>query len=205
MIKKYLFLLALITSCQVFSQEVYIKLGKNYTKYNYKNALLQSSSNLQSGTGNSYEVGIIKPFVNEHVFYGLGISLNEYNAIGGTSASSYRWDTQYLGAKANIYYSLFPNSKNINLLLNCGLNGSTIIYGKQEIDGTYYDLVHQKEFSGIWIGSSAGVQIKYQIESFGYLSLDYSFIQNLNVSNTTKEKLSLSSQQIALGFHFPIN
>jgi len=205
MIKKYLFILALITSYQAFAQEIYIRSGKNYTKYNYKNALLLSSSSLQSGTGNSYKVGIIKPFVNEHVLYGLGISLNEYNAIGGTSASSYRWDTQYLGATANIYYSLFPNSKNINLLFNCGLDASTIIYGKQQMDGTYYDLVHQKEFSGIWIGSSVGVQLMYQIDSFGYLSLDYSVIQNLNVSNTTKEKLSFSTQQIALGFYFPIN
>jgi hypothetical protein len=205
MIKKYLFFLALITSYQVFSQEVYIRPGKNYTKYNYKNALLQSSSNLQSGTGNSYVVGIIKPFVNKHVLYDLGISLNEYNAVGGTSATSYRWDTQYLGASANIYYSFFPNSKNINLLFNCGLGGSTIIYGKQEIDGIYYDLAHQKEFSGIWIGSLAGIQVKYQIVSFGYLSLDYSVIQNLNVSNTTKEKVSFSTQQIALGFYFPIN
>jgi hypothetical protein len=205
MIKKYLLFIALISSCQVFSQEVYINAGKNYTKYNYKNALLQSSTNLQSGTGNSYEVGIAKPFRNEHVLYGLGVSLNDYNAIGGTSASSYRWDTQYLGAKANIYYSFFPNSKNINLLVNFGVDGSTIIYGKQEIDGTYYDLIHQKEFSGIWIGSSAGVQVKYRIESFGYLSLDYIFIQNLNVSNKTKEKVSFSTQQIALGFHFPIN
>jgi hypothetical protein len=205
MIKKYLLLILLIGSCQVFSQEVYIKSGKNYTKYKYKNALLQSSINLQSGTGNSYDIGIIKPFINKHVLYGVGIYLNEYNAIGGTSASSYRWDTQYLGATGKIYYSFFPNSKNINLLLDYGVDGSTIIYGKQEIDGSYYDLIHQKEFSGIWIGSSAGVQVKYQIQSFGFLSLAYSFIQNLNVSNTTKEKVSFSTQQIALGFHFPIN
>ncbi len=205
MIKNYFLLIFIVGSCQVFSQEIYLNAGKNYTKYIYTNALPQSSSKLQSGTGNSYEVGIIKPDENEHFSYGLGISLNEYNAIGGTSASSYRWDTQYLGAAAKIYYSFLPDSKNIDFLLNCGLNGSTIIYGKQQIDGTYYDLVYQKEFSGIWIGASAAVQLKYQIESFGYLSLDYSVIQNLNVSNTTKEKLSFSTQQIALGFHFPIN
>jgi hypothetical protein len=169
MIKNYFLFIFIVGSCQVFSQEIYVNAGKNYTKYIYTNALPQ---------------------------YGLGISLNEYNAIGGTSASSYRWDTQYLGAAAKIYYSFLPDSKNIDFLLNCGLNGSTIIYGKQQIDGTYYDLVYQKEFSGIWIGASAAVQLKYQIESFGYLSLDYSVIQNLNVSNTTKEKLSFSTQQI---------
>ncbi|WP_338407199.1 hypothetical protein [uncultured Flavobacterium sp.] len=205
MIKNYFLFAIFLFSSKGFSQELYVKTAKNFTKYNYTNEFLQSSSNLQSGSGNSYELGFTNPDENEHFSYGLGISLNEYNAIGSTSASSYRWDTQYLGAAAKIYYSFLPDSKNIDFLLNCGLNGSTIIYGKQQIDGTYYDLVHQKEFSGIWIGASAAFQVKYQIESFGYLSLDYSVIQNLNVSNTTKEKLSFSTQQIQLGFHFPIN
>ena len=205
MIKNYFLFVFLLLFCQVFSQEIYLNTGKNFTQYGYKNSLMQSDPNLHSGTGNFYEIGIAKPFTNEHLLYSVGLSLNDFNAVGSTTANSYRWDTQYLGVCGKLNYSFFPRNNGLNFLLDLGFNGSTIIYGKQEIDGAYYDLVHQKEFAGLWLGTSIGIQTKYKIESFGFLSLGYDFCQNISVSNTTKEKLSFSTQQIQLGFHFPIN
>jgi len=206
--KNYLFLFILIATSQVFSQEVYLNTGKNFTKYIYKNSLGQSNSNLQSGTGNFYEVGLTKPFTKKNMLYSFGLSLNEYNAIGGIASSSYRWDTKYLGVQGGLSYSFFPYStgskNNLDFLIKTGLKGATIIYGKQEIDGIYYDLVHQKEFSGIVLEPSIGFQVKYHILSFGFLSIGYNFCKSLNISNTTEEKLSFNTHQIQLGFHFPI-
>lgn len=205
MMKNYLFLFILIATSQVFSQEVYLNTGKNFTKYIYKNSLGQSNSNLQSGTGNFYEIGLAKPFENENLLYSFGLSLNEYNAVGGNAVNSYRWDTKYLGITGGLVYSFFPNKGDLNFLLNAGLKGATIIYGKQEIDGIYYDLVHQKEFSGIVMEPSIGFQVKYHIPSFGFLSVGYNFCKSLDISNTTEEKLSFNTHQIQLGVHFPIN
>lgn len=209
MIKNYFLLVFLMVSCQLFSQEIYLNTGKNFTKYNYKNALGQTISNIQSGTGNYYEVGVAIPFTNKHFIYSAGLSLNDYNAIGGNSAISYRWNTKYLGIKGGLGYSFFPNEynggQNLNLVLNMGLTGASIIYGKQEIDGVYYDLVHNEEFSGVVLEPSLGFQIKYSIPSFGFLSLGYDFSHSMNVSNRSEEKLSFSTHQIGLGFHFPIN
>lgn len=209
MIKNYFLILIFVTSFQLFSQEVYLNTGKNFTNYCYKNSLGETNSNLQSGTGNFYEIGILKSFEKENFLYSYGISLNEYNAIGGNTANSYSWNTKYLGIDGGLSYSFFPknykSNKNLDLLLNTGLNVESIIYGKQQIDGAYYDLVHQNEFSGITLTPSIGLQLKYAISSFGFLSLGYNFCNSVNISNNSREKLSFSTHQIGLGFHFPLN
>lgn len=209
MIKNYFLFLFLVVYCQVFSQEVFLNTGKNFTKYGYKNSNGQSNRNLQSGTGNFYEVGLTKPFKDEHFIYSAGLSLNDYNAIGGNKANAYRWETKYLGLKGGLAYSFFPfeysSVNNLDILLNAGIKGQFIIYGKQEIDDRYYDLVHNEEFSGLIVEPSIGFQVKYFISSFGFLSLGYNYCFGINVSNISEEKLSFYTHQIGLGFHFPIN
>lgn len=209
MIKNYLLLILLLVSINLFSQEIYFASGKNYTKYIYKDANLQSNPNIQSGTGNFYEVGLVKPLGVRKVSYELGLSLNDYNAIGGNSANSYRWDTQYLGIHGGLSYSLLTSKnkpkKDFDILVGTGLNASTLIYGKQEINGLYYDLMNQKEFSGIVLESSVGLAAKYAISSFGSISLGYNFCQSVNITNTSKEKLSFSTNQLELGVYFNID
>ncbi|MFA9189231.1 hypothetical protein AAGV33_14890 [Flavobacterium sp. FBOR7N2.3] len=209
MIKNYASFIFLLVSTVVFSQEVYFASGKNYTKYNYKDANFQSNPNLQSGTGNFYEVGIVKSLVNKNILYSFGIALNEYNAIGGNSANSYRWDTEYLGLHGALLYQFYTHivgSKNkIDFLAKARLNAATIIYGKQEINGMYYDLINENEFSGLILESSLGFMAKYQIASFGALSLGYNFGQSVNITNDSREKISFNTNQLQLGFHFNIN
>lgn len=207
--KKYFLLFIIMLSSQLFSQQLYLKVGKNFTKYEYKDSNGQTNSNLKSGQGNFYELGVAIPFTNEHFNYSASLSLNEYNATGGNTANSYRWDTQYLGIKGGLEYSFFPenysNSQNFDLTLNAGLLGQTIVYGKQEIDGAHYDLVRNKEFSGVFLGSSLGCQVKYAIPSFGFISLSYNYQYCVNVSNNSPEKVSFRTHQLGLGFHFPLN
>lgn len=208
MIKNYFYVFFLLATVPLFSQELYFNTGKNFTKYIYKDENLQMNPNIQSGTGNFYEVGLTKPFINEKYFYEFGLALNEYNAVGGNSASSYRWDTQYLGVHGGLMCSLLYNKnnpKNLDVLLKTGLDASTIIYGKQQINGIYYDLINQKEFSGIVLQSSVGFKAKYAVHSFGALSLGYDFCQTINITNSSKERLSFSSHQLELGIYFNIN
>jgi hypothetical protein len=207
MMKKYLSLIILFSIYQSFSQEIYLSTGKNFTKYDYRNALGETNQNLKSGTGNYYEVVLNQSFKNKHFLYSLGLSLNDYNAVGGSAANYYSWDTKYLGVKGGISYSFFPKENTANhldLLLNGGIMGESIIYGKQEIDGSYYDLVHQKEFSGLFIQPYIGFEVKYQVSSLWSMSLGYDFIQTLNLSGDNKEKLLFNTKQIRFGVHFPI-
>ncbi len=235
--KNYLLLIAFMASFQIFSQEAYMYSGNNITNYRYKIGLEKLNSSLQSGSGNFYEVGITNPFISNWIFYSLGVSINDYNAVGATLTSSYRWNTKYVGADSSVLFSLFPNKstkvyksdkdksekdksgkdkpevkvnralslKRFDVLVNVGAKFSTMVYGKQEIDGVFFDLKKEKEFSGVFIGSNVGLKVKYDITPYVSTSVGYNFCQSFNLSNKTEEKLSFNTNQVQFGLHLNIN
>lgn len=203
--KKIFLLLVMVCSFDsMFSQEVYFYTGKNFTTYDYKTSTGALSPNLKSGTGNFYELGISNPLENEQFSYSLALALNEYNSVGGNSANSYSWNTEYLGAQGVLSYSLLYRS-NFDILPKIGINMATLISGKQNIDGTYYDLTKEKEFSGLVLTPSLGVQLKYNLSDYGYISLGYSYCKGVNVTNSTDQKLSFLTHQLQFGIHYSIN
>ena len=202
--KKLLILIVIMFSLQsVHSQEVYFSAGKNFTTYDYKNSSGASNTNLKSGTGNFFELGYIKPLQNEKFAYSVGLALNEYNSVGGNSANSYTWNTQYLGAQGGFTYSILDRG-DFDILPKFGLNMGTIISGKQTINGTYYDLTKEKEFSGLLLTPSLGFQVKYNLSSDGFISLGYSYCKGFNLSNSTDQKLSFNTNQLQFGVHYTI-
>jgi hypothetical protein len=202
--KKLLILIVIMCSLQsVHSQEVYFSAGKNFTTYDYKNSSGASNPNLKSGTGNFFELGYVKPLKNEKFAYSVGLALNEYNNVGGNSVNSYTWNTQYLGAQGGFTYSILDRG-DFDILPKFGLNMGTIISGKQTINGTYYDLTKEKEFSGLLITPSLGVQVKYNLSASGFISLGYSYCKGFNLSNSTDQKLSFNTNQLQFGVHYAI-
>jgi hypothetical protein len=199
--KKLLILALIILSFQgMRSQEIYLQTGKNYTQYDYKSDTNNPPS-LQAGAGNFYEIGYIITLNNEKLKYAVGMNINEYNAIGGDYTDSYSWNTQYLGVQ-NTFSIAFFNKNGFEASANAGLGISTLIYGKQNINGHYLDLSSQKEFSGLWIAPKLGLQASYNVSNDIFLSLGYAYAKNLSLSNSTPEKLSFNNNQIQFGVHF---
>jgi hypothetical protein len=197
-----LLLLALVVlyTQHIHSQEIYLQTGKNFTKYDYKSGA-DSSPSLQAGSGNFYEIGYVMTLNNEKLKYAVGLSLNEYNAIGGNTFSSYSWNTQYMGID-NTFAIAFVNWNGLQASANGGLGISTLIYGKQNINGEYLDLASQKEFSGIWIAPKLGLTASYNVDNDIYLSIGYAYSKSFNMSNSSDEKLSFNNNQIQFGVHF---
>lgn len=204
MIKNYLLFFILITSCQLFSQEAYFLAGSNFTKYSFKNSEGTTTTQLQSGTGSTYEMGYSMPLKSQKFYYSIGITLNDYNAVAGSQSESYEWDTKYIGIQNALSYN-FIVSNDFQLAVKGGVNLATIIYGKQNINGAVYDLMGQDEFSGIFLSPFVGVNARYKLNDLGYLSLGYAFSKSLNAFNTSEEKLSFNTNQILFGIHFNIN
>lgn len=194
-------LMMIVMSFQsIQSQEIYFKTGKSFTKYDYKSNS-ESSPSLQSGSGNFYEIGYIMQLPIENLKYAIGLNLNEYNAVGGDVNNSYSWNTQYMGIDNSISYAFFIKS-GFQASANGGLGISSLIHGKQNLNGEYLDLSSQKEFSGIWIAPKLGIQCAYNVENDIILSFGYAFSKNYNLSNSTEEKLSFINNQIQFGVHF---
>jgi len=202
--KFYLLLIAIMALTNSYSQEVYFLTGSNFTNYNFNNSNESIATPFQSGTGSTFEMGYSRPLKNNRFSHTVAVNLNEYNALASSMANSYKWDTKYLGVTNALNYTV-PLSKNFKLQFKAGLNLSTIIYGKQKINGVIYDLKSQDEFSGLIFIPDTGVQLKYKLNEFGYLSFGYGLSRSLILFNNSQEKLTISTNQILFGIHFNIN
>lgn len=202
--KLSLLLIAIIAISNSYSQEVYFLTGSNFTKYNFKSSNEPMVTALQSGTGSNYEIGYYFPLNSDEFSYSAGITLNEFNALAGSPANNYQWNTKYLGAQSALNYT-YSVSNAFQIALKGGLNLSKIIYGKQNINGVIYDLIDQKEFSGVFVSYFAGTHFNYKFNDLGYISLGYGLFNSINTSNSTQEKVAFNSTQIQFGIHFNIN
>lgn len=203
--KLALLLIIYIFSQSTTAQEVYFYTGKNFTTYNFKNSSGATNPNLKNGTGNFYELGYTKPLANEKINVHIGLALNEYNSVGGNPTNSYSWNTQYLGIQSHVSYSLINNRSSFDILPQIGINLGTIISGKQTINGTYFDLIKEKEFSGLIVTPSLGLQVKYNLAAAGYISLGYNYCKSINLTNSTEQKLGFTTHQLLFGIHYSIN
>jgi hypothetical protein len=185
------------------AQEIYMQTGKNFTSYNFKSDN-ETSSDLQSGSSNFYEIGYIMPLDNKNLKYAIGLCLNEYDAIGGDATNYYSWKTQYMGVQNTLSFA-FLNVSGFETSINAGLGVVTLIYGKQNLNGQYLDLSSHKEFSGLMLTPTLGLQASYNVENDIVLSFGYGFSKSYNVTNTTEEKLSFNTHQIQFGVHFKYN
>lgn len=202
--KFYLLLIVLLTLTNSYSQEVYFLTGTNITKYNFSSQAESMVTPLQAGTGSFYEVGYDFSLNSDALTYSGAITLNEYNALAGTSANSYNWQTKYAGAQMSLNY-FYKVTNRFKLGLRAGLNFSKIIYGKQNLNGVVHDLLDQKEFSGLYFSYFGGVNANYKLNDSGYLSFGYGYSNGFNSANSTQEKVIFNNQQIQFGIHFNIN
>jgi outer membrane protein OmpA-like peptidoglycan-associated protein len=197
-------LMMIVMSYQsIQSQEIYFKTGMNFTSYDFKNSSGNRNPNLKSGTGTFYEVGYNKNLKYDRFSYSMAIALNEYNNTGGNTANSYNWNTQYLGVQSRLFYS-YLRGKDYDLLSTIGLNASSLLKGKQQINETYYDLTKEKEFTGFLLSPSVGVQFKYNVTNLCYVSLGYNYVKSYNLTNSTNQKLGFTTNQLQFGVHFEL-
>ena len=203
MIKKVLLLFVALTVQQIYSQQIYLYAGKNFTSYDYTNSNGQVNPDVKSGTGSYYEIGYEHDF-NKKISYMAGLTLNQFNAYGGNVFSTYSWKTNYLGIQNLFSYAIIRTTDELELTLKAGVNTATIIQGQQELNGVFYDLKNQKEFSGIVLQPLIGLNLKYVIADYFSLSLGYNLSKAFNISNSTNEKLSFNNNQLQFGLHFPL-
>ena len=202
--KIYLLLIAFLALTNSYSQEVYFLAGSNFTKYDFKSQNEPMATALQNGTGANYEVGYNFSLNSDQFSYSAGVTLNEFNALAGSPANTYQWNTKYIGAQTALHYT-YSVTKAFQVALKGGLNLSKIVYGKQNTNGVVYDLLDQKEFSGVLFSYFAGTHINYKFNDLGYISLGYGLFNGLNTANSTQEKVTFKSSQVQFGIHFNIN
>jgi len=201
--KIYQILIAFIVISNSYSQEVYFLTGTNITKFNFSTEKGGIKTPLFSGTGFSSEMGYMRPLKNQRFSHSVSVNLNDYNVVAGDLANSYKWNTKYFGVNNSLDFTV-PLTNNFKLMLKAGLNLSTIIHGRQEINGAFYEIMNQDEFSGLIFIPNGLLHLKYKLNDFGYLSFGYGLSKSVILFNISKEKLTTSTNQIVFGIHFNI-
>ncbi len=201
--RKLLILFFILSSAIANSQEISFAIGTNFTQFNLKNPETFADTPLQSGSGFSYEIAYLDTTHEKKLFYEVGIGINEYNALAGTTANTYRWNSKSLGLRLGLEYELFKLSK-VQLRPQIGMNFSTIVYGKQEINGAVFDIRNNSDFSGIKLIPYLGLKAKYQLRENTSVSFGYNHSISFKPTLTNKEYLTITSNQIVLGLHFNV-
>ena len=200
-----------------FSQSLVFKTGLNFTDYDYKNSKNITNSNIDSSTGSFYEIGYIFEIrtgnfrkrarcslcVSE-LNYTSSLSLNQYNAKGGNNIDQYSWDANYIGWNNYINYSFLSQKQFLDISIKGGLGIAAIINGKQQMGGQIFDLKYNREFNGLWIYPTIGLNIRYDLFNQTYLSLGYDFTKLFSL-NKNSESLSFNNKQLGFGILININ
>jgi opacity protein-like surface antigen len=184
------FLLLLGVFYSVSAQDAYFSFGRNFTAYDYVDSSGASNSNIKGGTGSSYEIGVIlKPYDNIGVAF--GVTLNEFNATGGTLVDNYTWDTNYLGLQGVLKYRILGGSgrrsnrnEGLSMYLNAGVNFNSLINGQQKINGQTFDLTQSSEFNGFFMQPLVGFDLSYSITDNISFGLGYHFSKNFRAKNS---------------------
>jgi hypothetical protein len=201
--KRKLLLVLIFTWVQIgFSQEMYLKLGSNFTKYRFETNGSPMNTPFQSAVGNSFSIGRLQP-INSKWAYTAEINLNDYNASASSAVSSYKWTTKYLGLQSNLQYNIV-HFKNFLAVASAGLNVATIVYGKQESNGQLFDLKKQDEFSGLKLIPVLGFSANYRFSTLGQLSLGYYKSRTVRLEQSEKDKTTFNTTQLLFGIHFNI-
>lgn len=185
------------------AQEMYLKVGKNISQYNFAD-LSNEMVSLKNDFGNHYEVGYSSYALKESpLYFTVGASYNEYNALGHTGNINLSWQADYLGLKGTIDYVLIDAQFN-RLSLKLGLLSETIVHGNEKIDTDNYDLVKETEFKGLVMSPGIGIQYCYKINNDFNLLVDYDYTTHFNLSNKSQQKLKIQNHGISFGLTLSI-
>jgi outer membrane receptor for Fe3+-dicitrate len=186
-----------------YSQDLYIKTGKNFVAYNFTSSEGVSNPYLERETGNSYELGYSFPFKKLHRFsYDVSITLNELNASVGLSQTSVKYKTEYAGIQNSIAFS-FLKFNRFALDVTSGFNVSALVYGKQEVNGQLFDLENIDGFKQVLVQPTLGLEANLYASKQLYLSLGYVYSTSVNKVKFP-EIFSIQTSQFSLGVHFLI-
>jgi hypothetical protein len=205
-----------------YAQEWTFQAGINVSHFSFTNTSGIPLSGLKSGSGNSLGIQyhqnwvdtaslLIKSnptaiFINQRpglakllsrFRWGLGIHLNQYNAVGDAVNTSYSYQTNYLGImpslqfKQKLYKGLF--------LLGAGhLLVSQLVQGNQWVNNRFMDLCDDVQFNGFQ--SMIGYQLGLTQQVNENLQMSINYTQSTHMAPIASQGTNLSIQSSGLVF-----
>jgi len=186
--KKIIFYLTILSFLNIQSQEVVFTVGTNYTDYSF-----DANDDFEAtGMGSHFEIGYTKKIgktkTEKSLGYSLSLNLNQYNASYGNMASSYSWETSYIGIRNGLDVPLLIMDNGLQLDVLFGVSLSTILKGQQKVNNMVYDISDHSEFCGLTGWGDAGLKLTYDFKDDVSLALGYSMSQNFKITGKSTQR-----------------
>ncbi|WP_128755224.1 hypothetical protein [Aquimarina sediminis] len=186
-----------------FSQDLFVDVGINYTKFDYKNSLGDSNIELLKESGLFFATGVSHSISSKDRLYHLvSLNYNQYNSRAFNNEKIYSWETSYIGIQNMLKYKVFEARSSFSLDVAIGLNISHIVYGRQTLNNKIINISSHEEFSGIFLQPVIGLETSYKVSRFLALKLGYNYSIAFNTKKNI-EKLKFLNNQVFIGVVFP--
>ncbi len=195
-------MILLIGLSRGYAQEWTFQAGINVTTFSFQNSTGQTLNGIKAGSGNS--IGIqyqrnwvdtsalllksspVAIYMNQHPAlakllsrfqWGIGLQLNQYNAVGDAVNTAYSYQTNYLGISPSLAYkqSLY---KGLSLQGTGILLVNHLIQGNQWVNNRFVDLRNDPQFNGIQSLMGYQVGLNQKVSENLQISLQYGKLAN---------------------------
>ena len=186
--KKFLFFFLL--SLPAYSQSYQLSVGSNLTSYLFVNSASVNPANMRSASGLHLSLNREKALSNDF-YYDLGISYNQFNAVGDVQNIPMRYDTDFIGLGAGIGPHI-KLGKSLSLVVKGRVSAVKMIHGNQLLQNRYINLADDEQFNSLRSMYGLSLELRKQINaqmstfvSYQYMTSYKQFIEPNKTGTST--------------------
>ena len=197
--KKFLFFFLL--SLPAYSQSYQLSVGSNLTSYLFVNSASVNPANMRSASGLHLSLNREKALSNDF-YYDLGISYNQFNAVGDVQNIPMSYHTDFIGLGAAIGPHI-KLGKTTSLVVKGKVSAVKMIHGNQLLLNRYIDLADDEQFNSIKTMYGLSLELRKQINAqvSTFVSYQYmtSYKQFIEPNRTGKSTVNFIPTTFSLG------
>ena len=191
----------ILLSLPAYSQSYQLAVGSNLTNYLFVNSASTNPANMRAATGMHLSLHREAAISNDF-FYDLGISYNQFNAVGDVQNIPMRYDTDFIGLGAGIGPHI-KLGKTTSLVVKGKVSAVKMIHGNQLLLNRYIDLADDDQFNSIRTMYGLSLDLRKQINSqvSTFVSYQYltSYKQFIEPNRTGKSTVNFIPTTFSLG------
>ena len=182
----FLFLLSL----PAYSQSYQLSVGSNLTNYLFVNSASTNPANMRAASGMHLSLHREAAISNDF-FYDLGISYNQFNAVGDVQNIPMSYDTDFIGLGAGIGPHI-KLGKTTSLVVKGRVSAVKMINGNQMLLNRYINLADDDQFNSLRTMYGLSLELRKQINaqvstfvSYQYMTSYKQFIEPNKTGTST--------------------
>jgi hypothetical protein len=186
--KKFLFFFLL--SLPAYSQNYQVSVGSNLTSYLFVNSASVNPANLRAASGMHLSINREKAISNDF-YYDLGLSYNQFNAVGDVQNIPMSYATDFVGLGAGIGPHI-GLGKTLSLVVKGRVSAVKMIHGNQMLLNRYIDLAEDEQFNSVRTMYGLSLELRKQINaqvstfvSYQYMTSYKQFIEPNELGTST--------------------